>query len=107
MKTFVVFGASALTMTALRDRLSAVLDISFRQGYSDYWGGDYFQSGDSSAEHLRILNNVAEDEDDLPYLEYKDVPVILEVNYATESTIRTIESSIDGLVLLRRKDRDS
>jgi hypothetical protein len=106
MKTFAWFG-TPLTGPELRDRLVAALGLDFEERYSDYWGGEYFKAGRSPDENFRILNNVAEDDDDIPYLDFKDYPVVLEVNMATEATLAAIEKSVEGIVLLRRKDRES
>lgn len=103
MKTFVVYGTAAMTASSLKSRLEVLLGLEFEARTGDYWG-DYYKAGRSPNENLRILRNQADDEGDLPYDEFKDMPVILEVNCANEATLATIGNTIDGLVLLERTE---
>jgi hypothetical protein len=101
VKTYDLYGTSSLTTVQLRDRLAALLDISFQERESSY-RGIYYKAGDLGGEHLVILDNVHEDPDEVPVLEFAAVPVILEVN-ATQrpDELRELLADVAGLALLR------
>jgi hypothetical protein len=104
VKTFDVYGTSSMTPAQLRDRLTSLLKTGFQERESSYWG-IYFLGGDPRREHFRILDNVHDDPEELPYLEFADVPVVLEVNEPDRpDELRELLESVPGLVLLRRKE---
>ncbi len=105
MTTFDLYGTSALTPTELRDGLGSLLEISFHERESSYVG-IYFLGGDPRGEHFRILDNVHDDPDELPYTEFPDTRVILEVN-ATQrpEVIRKLLAAVPELALLRSTAR--
>lgn len=105
MKTYDIYGTSSLTATQLRDRLTALLDRDFEERESSYLGV-YYKAGSLGGEHLVILDNVHEDPDELPVLEFASVPVILEVN-ATQrpDELRELLAGVPGLTLLRSTAR--
>ena len=101
MKTFDLYGTGSMTAAELRDRLAPLLGVTFEERESLYWGV-YHCAG----EHFRILTNVHEDPDELPYLEFAEVPVLLEVNEPEgPDELRALLTSVPGLVMLRRREQ--
>lgn len=104
MKTFDLYGTSSMTPTQLRDRLTPLLGTGFQERESSYWG-IYFLGGDPRGEHFRIVDNVHEDPEELPYMEFAHVPVLLEANEPERpDELRALLTSVPGLVLLRRSE---
>jgi len=103
VKTYDIYGTRSMTAVELRDRIAALLGVTFEERESLYWGV-YHCAG--SRDDFRILTNVHEDPEELPYPEYADVPVLLEVNDPERpDELRALLASVPGLALLRRRER--
>ena len=105
MKTYDVYGTGSMTASELRDRIAPLLGVTFEERESLYWG-IYHCAGPLARDDFRILTNVYEDPEELPYMEFADVPVLLEVNEPERpDELRALLTSLPGLVLLRRRER--
>lgn len=60
-------------------RVSALLDVDLVLHSSDYLGGDYYCSPDDDTVEV-IRNGPYDDPDDIPYEQYANYSVIVEVN---------------------------
>lgn len=98
------FGQHELSLEAVAQTVSQLLGVEFVPGYSDYWGGDYYDYGEPESEHIRVVSNGPEDDpDDLPYEGFDDFPVIVEVNTSPRADqVRDLLVSA-GFTHLRRK----
>ncbi len=104
MRTYDVYGTSAVTMDELRALLETVLGQPFTEHDSDYLGGVYFQSGEPLAESFRIVSNHgAVDPEDLPEPDFLDLHVILEVNDSPRGAAlrQDLPAAVPGMRLLR------
>lgn len=102
MKTYDLYGTSALTPSRLVDVLATLLGLEFTQHDSDF-RGVYYRAGDLADEHFVILPNEGDDEDDLPEPECAE-PVLLEVNATTRpEVVRRLLAQVPELSLLRSR----
>jgi hypothetical protein len=105
VKTYDIYGTGSMSAVELRDRVAPLLGVTFEERESLYWG-IYHRAGPLAGEHYRILTNVHEDPEELPYMEFADTPVLLEVNEPERpDELRALLTSVPGLVLLRRRER--
>ncbi len=105
MKTYDIYGTGSMSAVELRDRVALLLGVTFEERESLYWG-IYHCAGPLAHRDFRILTNVHEDPEELPYMEFADVPVLLEVNEPeSPDELRDLLTSVPGLVLLRRRER--
>ncbi len=108
-KTYDVFGtkASDIGITEVSQTLSTALGVPFEAHDSYFINGLYFLHKGSTHGRVRVLNNVNEDPDELPYLEYAEYPIIVSVDEPVDadSTAATIIGA--GFEHLRRNTLNS
>jgi hypothetical protein len=103
VKTFDLYGTGSMTAVDLRYRLAPLLGVTFEERESLYWG-IYHRAGALAGEQFRILTNVHDDPEELPYTEFASIPVLLEVNEPERpDELRALLASVPGLVLLRSR----
>ncbi len=104
MKTYDLYGTSALTPGQLVAVVTPLLGLEFEERDSGYRGG-YYRAGHLREEHIVILGNDRQDEDELPEPDFADTPVLLEVNATRRpDDLRRLLAQVPELSLLRSKE---
>lgn len=108
MKIYDLFGRGAPGVEDAMEEVAAALQISLDPHYSDYWGGDYYSTGEPGAEHIRVLRNEPdEDPEEMPYMDLARYPVVVEVNDSPYADHYRELLTLAGYTHIRRKTRDS
>ncbi len=87
MKTYDVFGTKARNtdVTEVSQTLGTALGVPFEAHDSSFANGLYFLHKGSANGKIQVLNNVNEDPDELPYLEYAEYPIIISVSVPVDA----------------------
>jgi hypothetical protein len=77
-RTYDVYGTSGELISAA-NRVSDALGIGLALHSSDYLGGDYYRTPFPD-DTVQIIRNADDDPDELPYEQYAQYAIIVEVN---------------------------
>jgi hypothetical protein len=105
-----VFGSTVIGGEGVRSAILAlerVLGVSFETRNSSFANGRYLLSRGSTHGEIRFLNNVADDPEEIPYLEYRQYRIIVSVDYAVDAHATAALIVAEGFVHLRRRKRDT
>ena len=105
MSTYDVFGtkASNTNVTDVSQTLSTALGVPFEAHDSSFTNGLYFLHEGSVHGKVRVLDNVNEDPDELPYLEYAEYPIIVSVSEPVDADNTATAIIGAGFEHLRRR----
>lgn len=104
MAIYELYGSALDDMHRARKRLEASLAIQFEARESDYQGGEYFQWGHATGEHLVLKRNLDPLDGDPAEMSYPTQKLLLYLNdtaRADELRPRVLQGSF---VLLRHED---
>ena len=104
MKTYCVFGSDGAEASGVRDQLAGALGIGFEEHDSDYWNGIYYRGVREGGDEVRVVQNAGGGIEDLPYPEFANMSVIVEVNDAHRDTLVALAAHVPNLTLLRQRD---